>query len=119
MQVSTLSILHFVTILYQTLSPVGRIRHILSFGPAYLLKLLANQTETPSRLLSEGERTEEYFLSESLHAEIVMKRSLDESHWQNFAGITDCLTDAGHLLVEERLKSGSTKKRGPDFLQLF
>jgi len=108
MQVSTFIIFLFVTISYRTLHPVGRIRHILSLGPAYLLQLLVNPAEAPSQLC-ESQRTEQYFLSESLHAEIVIKRSLDNRHWQKLAGITDCLTDAGHLQAEETLESGSTK----------
>jgi hypothetical protein len=96
--------------------PVGRIRHTLSHGPAYLLNLLMNPTEAPSQLLTESQRTEQYFLSESLHAEIVVKRSLDNSHWQKLAGIIDCLTDAGHLRAEESLKSGSAKNQFLDWL---
>ena len=94
----------------------GRIRHILGLGPAYLLKLLINPTEAPSQLLNESQRTEEYFLSESLHVEIVVKRSLDNKHWQKLAGITDCLTDAGHLHAEETLKSGTTQSQLLDWL---
>ena len=102
----------------QPLRSVGRIRHILSLGPAYLLKLLTSRTEAPSQLLAEIQRTEKYFLSESLHAEIVIKRSLDNKHWQKLAGITDCLTDAGNLLAEETLKSGSAKMHVLDWLPL-
>jgi len=75
-----------------------------------------NPTEAPSQLLSKNQRTEEYFLSESLHAEIVVKRSLDNKHWQKLAGITDCLTDAGHSHAEETLKSSSTKSQLADWL---
>ena len=96
--------------------PAGRTRHILSLGPAHLLKLLINPIEALSQLLSENQRTEEYFLSESLHTEVVVKRSLDNRHWQKLAGITDCLTDAGNLLAEETLKSGSTISQSLDWL---
>jgi hypothetical protein len=118
MRVST-STLPFLTTLYRALGPAGRIRHILSRGPAYLLNLLTTPpTEPPSQLFSQSQQTEEYFLSESLHAEIVIKRSLDNNHWQKLAGIADCLTDAGNSLVEETLKSGSTKRDILDLLLL-
>lgn len=104
--------------IYQTFSSVGRIRHILSLGPAYLLKLLTNRTEAPTQLLNDSQRTEGHFLSESLHAEIVIKRSLDNSHWQKLAGMTDCLTDAGNLLAEEAFNSGSAKDLVLDWLPL-
>jgi hypothetical protein len=100
----------------ESFGPVGHIRRILSLGPAYLLHLLTNPTEAPSHLLSAIQKPEQYFLSESLHAEIVINRSLDHRHWQKLAGTIDCLTDAGNSIAEETLKSASMKRQVHDWL---